>query len=194
MKIQELKSTLEESSGYSLAGSFTRDLIISKVWLLHELAQLTTDVSILYNLGSWYGNLALYINLLDIIKPKKIINVEQNQKWLAQSQRMSDYIGAKNVDHLLQDANDLDYQSIDADTVVVNTSVNDMQNKGWFDNIPQNTLVAMQTRNQNPTHCKYQSNQDLRLHFPLSKVLYQGQKSLRDPETKYTRFMVIGYK
>ena len=30
------QSNLDESSGYSLAGSFTRDLIASKVWLLQD--------------------------------------------------------------------------------------------------------------------------------------------------------------
>ena len=31
---------LDESSGYSLEGSFTRDLTTSKVWLLDELAKI----------------------------------------------------------------------------------------------------------------------------------------------------------
>ena len=34
------QSDLDESSGYSLAGSFTRDLIASKVWLLKELEKI----------------------------------------------------------------------------------------------------------------------------------------------------------
>ena len=28
--------------------------------------------------------------------------------------------------------------------------------------------------------------------FPLSKTYYTGQKELTDPETDYTRFMIIG--
>jgi len=44
---------LKESSGYSLAGSFTSDLTASKVWLLTELAQIAPQLSTMYVLGSW---------------------------------------------------------------------------------------------------------------------------------------------
>ena len=55
------QSNLDESSGYSLAGSFTRDLTASKVWLLRELERIQQDFSAVYILGSLYGNLAVYM-------------------------------------------------------------------------------------------------------------------------------------
>ena len=79
---------LEESSGYSLKGSFTHDLTTSKVWLIQELAKIKPSITTLYILGSWYGNLALYMTLDPEVRVKKFINVETDQDMLDQSRRM----------------------------------------------------------------------------------------------------------
>ena len=109
---------LDESSGYSLEGSFTRDLTTSKVWLLDELAKIKPSITTVYILGSWYGNLALYMHLTDIVNVKKIINVETDQSMLDQSERMLDRVGANNVEYVcsefifeaLKDTGNFEYQ------------------------------------------------------------------------------------
>jgi hypothetical protein len=190
MRIQEL---ISESSGYSLAGSFTHDLTTSKVWLLSELAKIAPQLSTMYVLGSWYGNLALYNTLHPMIGADRIINVETDPEMLAQSQRMLDRVGARNVEYMLKDANELDYRQVGRGSVVVNTSLTDMPGTAWFENIPQGTIVAMQARDQDPGE-QYNSTQDILDRFPLSQTLYQGTMKLKDPETPYNRFMVIGIK
>lgn len=185
--------TVTESSGYSLQGSFTHDLIISKVWLITELAQIAPEVDTVYILGSWYGNLSLYMNLLPVIDYKKIINVETNQSMLDQSQRMLDHVGAERIQSMLKDANKLDYSQLGDRGVVINTSLTDMSGRDWFDRIPAGTLVAMQARDHDPGY-KFDSSDDILEKFPLSEVLYQGAKTLKDPETSYHRFMTIGRK
>ena len=189
MKIRDLA----ESSGYSLSGSFTHDLTTSKVWLMRELARIAPRVGTVYSLGSWYGNLSLYLHLLPILDHGKIINVERDQGMLRQSARMLDHIGARDVQHMLADANDLDYRQLDQDGVVINTSLTDMPGREWFDRIPKGTLVAMQARDHDPGQ-QFHSPQDILDKFPLSDVEYAGSLDLRDPQTKYTRFMVIGRK
>lgn len=182
-----------ESSGYSLQGSFTRDLTASKVWLMTELARIKPTITTLYILGSWYGNLALYMTLDPVVKVKKFINVETDQNMLNQSQRMMNHIGASNVEYMFKDANDLDYRQLGMDGAVVNTSLTDMDGSKWFRNIPDGTLVAMQARDHDPGY-QYHSTDDILQKFPLSQVMYQGSLKLQDPETKYRRFMVIGRK
>ena len=189
MKIQDLI----ESSGYSLRGSFTTDLTASKVWLMQELARIAPQVGTVYVLGSWYGNLSLYMNLMPMFKHRQIINVEHDRDMLKQSRRMLDHIGATDVQHMLADANDLDYRQLDNDGVVVNTSLTDMPGRAWFDSIPPGTLVALQARDHDPGE-QFSSTQDILDKFPMREVLYQGDLDLRDPETDYTRFMVIGRK
>jgi hypothetical protein len=190
MKINEL--ALDESSGYSLKGSFTHDLNVSKTWLMQELARVAPQVGTVYVLGSWFGNLSLYMNLMPMIRHGKIINVETDQKMLDQSAKMLDLIGATDVEHMNSDANQVDYRQLGDDGVVINTSLTDMQGRDWYRNIPPGTLVVLQARDHDPGN-QFHSTDDILKKFPLD-VLYQGSLDLKDPETEYTRFMVIGTK
>ena len=187
------KKKVNESSGYSLQGSFTNDLTTSKVWLLNELGKIAPTVDTVYVLGSWYGNLALYMHLQPTFEYERVINVEKNANMLSQSQRMLDHVGAERVESMLKDANDLDYRQLGDRGAVINTSLTDMPGTAWFENIPTGTIVAMQARDQDPG-AKYSSTQDIIDKFPLDQVYYTGTLDLQDPETPYQRFMVIGRK
>ena len=187
------QSNLDESSGYTLAGSFTRDLIASKVWLLQGLEKIQPHYTTMYVLGSWYGNLAVYMTLQPTIRVDRIINVETNPEMLDTSQSILDQVGAQNVKSMLADANKLDYRRLGSAGVVVNTSLTEMHQKEWFEHIPAGTVVALQARNNDPG-VAYHSSQDIQRRYPLSKLLYHGSMRLRDPETEYTRYMTIGIK
>ena len=187
------QSNLDESSGYSLAGSFTRDLTASKVWLLTELERIQRDFSAIYILGSWYGNLALYMKLQPRITADQIILVEKNKEFLSTSRKLLDLVGADNVEYMLADSNRLDYRQLGDSGAVINTSLTDMPGRSWFLNIPAGTLVAMQARDNDPGE-QFNSTRDIVEKFPLGQVLYHGSMRLRDPETEYTRYMVIGLK
>lgn len=185
-------SDLTESSGYSLRGSFTNDLVTSKVWLLKELEKISKKYGTIYVLGSWYGNLAIILNLLKNIDYDTIINVEPDKKFLSGSKKILDSLGVENIQYMLKDANSLDYRQLDNDSVVINTSLTDMKGTDWFNNIPDGTLVVMQARNNDPGE-QFNSTNDIVKKFPVN-VIYQGTKQLTDPETTYNRFMVIGTK
>jgi len=184
---------VNESSGYSLAGSFTHDLIKSKVWLLSELACIAPKVGTVYVLGSWYGNLGVLLALDPMIQYKQLINVETDQKFLQVSKRIHDRLGMSNTEYMLKDANNLDYRQLGRDGVVINTSLTDMSGQAWFDNIPAGTLVVLQSRDNDPGNAAH-STQDIIDRFLLSEVIYDGELKLQDPETAYTRYMVIGIK
>ncbi len=184
---------LDESSGYSLEGSFTADLVFSKLWLIRELAKIQPQVGTMYVLGAWYGNLAVLLTLYPRIQVNEIINVETDPEFLKSSRRILNQVGASNVEYMLKDANDLDYRQLDSDGVVVNTSLTDMKGTDWFGNIPEGTLVALQARDHDPNR-EFRSPEDIQQRFPLSQVLYSGGLELEDPETEYTRFMTIGVK
>ena len=196
MIVQEIlthQSDLAESSGYSLAGSFTRDLIASKVWLLQELEKIQRHYTTMYVLGSWYGNLALFMSLQPVITTDTIINVEINPEMLQTSEQLLDLAGVDNAEFMLKDANDLDYQQLGNSGVVINTSLTEMLEAEWFEHIPAGTLVALQARDNDPG-VRYSESQDIQRRYPLSQVLYRGAIQLRDPETEYRRFMTIGVK
>lgn len=184
---------LEESSGYSLEGSFTPDLVFSKYWLMQELNKVKPNISTMYVLGAWYGNLSLFLHLYKKPQVDQIVNIETNSKFLNTSKHILDQFGANNVDYVLKDANKFDYQNIDKNSAVVNTSLTDMLGRAWFDNIPSGVTVVLQARDHDPGE-KFSGPNDIVKKFPLTKILYSGGLDLQDPETEYTRFMVIGIK
>ena len=172
-----------EFSPSTLAGSFTYDLITCKSWLISEVSKIHKDFNSIYVLGSWYGNLSLFLINKNNIKFDRIINVDINRKVLSTGNKLAKKLGIDDkIEPMIKDANDLDYRQATAPSLVINTSVNDMKNDGWFDNIPSGTLVALQTRDE-----------DLN-EFKFTKLLYSGEKDLKDPETAYTRYMTIGIK
>ena len=187
------KKKVNESSGPSLQGSFTSDLTRSKVWLLKELSKIAPTVDTVYILGSWYGNLALYMHLQPTVNYDQIINVEIDPERLNQSQRMLDHVGADRVEYMLKDANELDYQQLGDNGVVINTSLTNISGDQWFERIPAGTLVVLQARDQDPGE-QYHSTKDIIDRFPMDQVYYTGTLDLQDPETAYRRFMVIGQK
>ena len=184
---------LDESSGYSLEGSFTPDLVFSKLWLIRELAKVSPNIGTMYVLGSWYGNLAVLLNRYPQVQVDQIINVETDPEFLKGSKHILNQAGVDNVEYMLKDANKLDYRQLGSDGAVVNTSLIDIKGTDWFENIPPGTLVAMQARDQVDDE-QFKTPEDIEQQFPLSQVLYSGKLDLEDPETDYTRFMVIGIK
>ena len=172
-----------EFSPSTLAGSFTDDLITCKSWLISEVAKIHKDFNSIYILGSWYGNLSLFLINKNNIKFDRIINVDIDRKVLSTGHELAKKFGIDDkIKPMVKDANELDYRQATEPSLVVNTSVNDMKNEGWFDNIPKGTLVALQTRDEDLDE------------FKFTKLLYLGKKDLRDPETAYTRYMTIGIK
>jgi hypothetical protein len=144
-------------------------------------------------LGSWYGNLGVLLALDPVIRYKQLINVETDPEFLQASERIQDHVGMSNTEYMLKDANDLDYRQLGSDGVVINTSLTDMPGQAWFDNIPAGTLVVMQSRDHDPGN-EAHSTQDIIDQYPLSEIIYDGELQLQDPETKYTRYMVIGIR
>jgi hypothetical protein len=187
---------IHEASPDTLSGSFTPDLIFSKLWLLNQVALIQKKFNTIYILGSWYGNLSILMLRQSKIDFKKIANVELNCQKLEAGKRLADKLGiGKHIIAMCKDANSLKYSMIEQPGLVINTSAGNMQNAGWFQNIPNGTLVAIQGRNNDPGSVyEFDSVKELSSLFPVSKKLYSGHLPLKDPETTYTRFMIIGIK
>ena len=193
MRAQELT----ESSGYTLAGSYTPDLVFSKLWLTRELERVLNtqgidSVPVAYILGSWYSNLSTILRKSNT-PIQHIVDVERNKQWLKTGQQIQQHMNIDNVEYMAADANNLDYRQLQDPGVVINTGTNDIADLGWFDNIPSGTIVVLQGRDQVKNN-GVASPDELLERFPLETVLYQGTMDLEDPETEYRRSMAIGIK
>ena len=193
MRFQELT----ESSGYTLAGSYTPDLVFSKLWLTRELERVLNTqgidlVPVAYILGSWYSNLSTILRKSNA-PIQHIVDVERNKQWLKTGQQIQQHMNIDHVEYMAADANKIDYRQLQDPGVVINTGTNDIADLGWFDNIPSGTIVVLQGRDQVENN-GVASPDELLERFPLETVLYQGTMDLEDPETEYRRSMAIGVK
>ena len=176
---------LREFTPDTLAGSFDRGLIFNKLWLIHELATIKDNFSTIYILGSWYGNLSILLARSDI-DYKHIVNVDTDAKRVRQGQAIAKQMHvADRIESMVADANELDYRQLDSNGLVVNCSIHDMPNSGWFDHIPRGVMVALQSR----TDIDHNINS-----YALKTILYDGTKQLADPETEYTSLLRIGIR
>ena len=191
---------LFESSGPSLSGSYTPDLVFSKLWLARELRNVLQQqgidsVPVAYILGSWYSNLSTILRRTGV-PIEKIIDVEQRGEWLEIGQQLQQDMRIQGVQHMQADANRIDYRQLQQPGVVINTSTNDIADHGWFDHIPSGAIVVLQGRDRVAKGAEhtYKSPEDLLEMYPLESVLYSGTWDLQDPETPYQRSMAIGIK
>ena len=183
---------LNEISPPTFQGSLTTDLLQSKIWLCNNLKKLgRKKFSTIYILGSWYGTMSVVLNRCGI-DFEKVINVDADPTHVKFSDKL---LTALKLNHqcIHGDANQLKYKQLDKNSLIINTSTNDIKGERWFDRIPEGILVAVQSRNNVDTP-KYQTLKELDQEFFLTDTLFLDELTLEDPETQYQRFMKIGVK
>ena len=185
----------QEASPNTWAGSFTPDLVSSKTWLTTQLKKQLAGESAgdIYVLGSWWGNTGVFIQQAGI-DFDRLIMVERRRYLLASTKMLlSDLWEQDRLVLLHQDAANIQYP-LNKKITVINTSSNDMP-RTWITRVPRGTLTVIQSRD-NVKDVKVITDTAAQFYakFPLETTVYWGQRRLRDPETRYTRFMKIGYK
>lgn len=163
-----------EASPDTVPGSFSDDLIASKLWLMRRLAPLCNDGRIIV-IGSWNGNLAKMAQDTGTLPVERMVNIDLDPAAVRVGKELS------RARHICGDANDFDYWP---DDTVINTSHNDWQGSGWYESLPPGVIFAVQTRDDD----------DLMECYQDAVPLYQGRLRLRDQEGPYTRSMLIGIK
>ena len=183
-----------EASPDTLGGSFTPDLVNSKTWLCNQLRKELGGRSAgdIYILGSWYGNLGIFLQEANI-EFDRLIMVETRPRLLATARRLLEPLYQEGrLKLVLGPAEHIRYPN--KPVTVINTSVNDMS-RTWLLRVPDGTLTVIQGRDnlENPRVATDGAAQ-FYMKFPLDRTTYWGERRLRDPETRYRRWMKIGYK
>lgn len=174
--------------------------IHSKIWLCDILEPLLPEKPSVLILGAWY-NVMGFIML--IRNPKRYafivgLDIDPTIKPLAdkfcEAWTMSDSVRLRND---TGDANTVDYWGYN---VVINSSVEHMIGNQWFENLKPNTIVCLQSSNlpiDNPNWDVSNANptlETLKEKYPLSQILYEGEKPIQYENWGYKRFMIIGVK
>ena len=191
--MQQREFTAEESPN-TLGGSFTPDLVSSKTWLARRLsAELGTDsAGDIYILGAWYGNMGIFLQEAGVNFDHLVMVETQPQLLNTARQLLEPLYQQGRLKLILGRAEQIDYPN--KPITVINTSANDMS-RAWLQLVPQGTLTVIQSRD-NVKDVKVVTDTAAQFYakFPLENTVYWGQRRLRDPETRYTRYMKIGYK
>jgi hypothetical protein len=190
---------ITEGSPLTVEGSFTRDLLISKLWLWEELSDVLRELDIdhvraVYVLGSWSGGVGMVLAAKHF-PTDTIINVDQDPDWISVSRRIAGDMGIQDqVQHMVQDVNLIDYRQAHPPSVVINTSTNNISGRDCFDRIPPGTIVVLQGRSAGDSVHSWSSLDDFEREYPMQTVLFRGQLPLQDPEIAYHRYMIIGMR
>ena len=197
MIAQEILTPLAEVDPNTLKGSDSPNLNLERFWAIAELARIKNQFDTVYILGSWYGNVALMLFMLErYIHFDRIINDETNAKALRTGQeRLQRLHLAGRTQAMLKDANRLNYQQLGDNGLVINLSCHNIPGLEWLDRIPAGTMVVLQARNQDPgARNQYRNFAQFDQALPLSQTLHQDTLSLTDPDGPYEQYMKIGIK
>ena len=197
MIAQEILTHLAEVDPNTLSGSDSSNLNLERFWAIAELSRIKNYFDTIYVLGSWYGNVALLLFMLErYITFDLIINDDINRDSLRTGQQKLARLGlADRARPMLKDANDLNYEQLGPDGLVINLSCHNIPGSRWLDHIPVGTMVVLQGRNQDPGainryHSFAQFDQDL----PLGQTLYRDTLELTDSDGAYQQYMKIGIR
>lgn len=181
--------------------SFNHGQVQSKIWLCENLEPLLPKFPSVLILGAWHNVLGFimlsrqpkrydFIAAVDIDPEVKPIADKICEAWT-----MSDTVKIQN---LTEDANNTRFTHYN---VVINCSVEHMENVSWFDKIDNNALVCIQSSDLPENHDEVWkinnpniSLEKLKQKYPLSQILFAGEKVIQYENWGYKRLMIIGIK
>ena len=189
---------------------FSRGQLLSKQWLIKELKKINKNLGTVYLCAGWYATLATMLfehNIkLDKIRSfdidetcvpiAKIFNkpwLKDNWKFQASTTDINDIDYREHTYQVTRADGTSCYITDQCDTVI-NTSCEHITNfSTWYNNIPANTILVLQSNNFYEVEEHKNCVNDLKEFddmTPMQETYYKGKLELN----KYTRYMKIGYK
>lgn len=175
--------------------SFSNGQIDSKLWMCRELETLGWSSKLTRIYGGWYGLNAFLLLSREKFKVHRIesFDIDSSCKPIADMINENWVIKEWQFKAHTADCNILPPDNVD---LVINTSTEHFENKGWFENLPVGTRVVLQGSNMQRDDVLVKSNSvdEFIAHYPLTSIAYQGSLDFVYPGWKFTRYMVIGTK
>jgi hypothetical protein len=178
-----IRDLTNEASPDSLQGSMSKDQLLSRLWMANELRKVAKPKSAAV-LGSWYGILPFMLTHMNSVKNVYAIDIEP--ECLKVSKKFN-----PTVKHISKDCNKIPYDKVDC---VINPSINNIEGRDWYDNIPKGKLCLFQTENIELGNNCPGTLEDMKKTYPLDKYIYTDTVKSKDKDGDVIRSMVIGYK
>lgn len=177
----------------------------SKLWLAESLeifkSQYFGDPQRIWILGGWYGLLSQILFVRGKMNIEKVVSFDIDPS-------VKDYALAMNnqwdiegrFQAFTEDCNRLNYQEQkygSRPTLIFNTSCEHFDGLEWWNNIPQNTWVVLQSTNmEHATHIRPSASlEDFKNQFPEMKTIIAAKTlKVEYPSFHFERYMLIGKK
>ncbi len=183
--------------------AFSSSQIGSKVWLADRLeevlAQLTAPVGgyKIWIYGGWYGITNFIIRVRARIPVEFVRSIDKDPTCEPIADKINKFWEWQGWQFKAQtgDANGVLYVR-DNPHIVINSSIEHMEQHTWFNNIPEDTICVLQVCDL-PHEAHVAVIRDLdefKRQFPLKEVLYEGKMTFNYPTGDMSRLMIIGPK
>jgi len=177
--------------------AFAKTQYISKIWLILKLLNYIdlNQKHKIYVFGGWYGFLPFLLFNADDIKIDKIYNIDTNKNC----EEISNYLNKKNKNYIFVNQDMKDWNKYDSNPIVINTSfehINDETYQLWYDKIPKDSLIILQSNNLFRIKEHIRCCNDLKefeKQSLMTNILWKGETYV-DQYKEYKRFMIIGKK
>lgn len=178
--------------------AFSAGQVESKIWAAEELEKISAHTKNLKItiLGGWYGLLHF------ILKSRSWQMIEWCRSYDldASACSVANIINATwEIDDwkfraMPKDANNIVYS--DGTNCIINTSTEHFDNQEWFKRIPKDTLCVLQGNDLKISdHInRPQDLEHFKKMYPLTVIMFEGQKYFNFETDPYTRYMIIGHK
>ena len=185
--------------------SFYHGLVTSKLWLCIELEKIIDNLSLTNHsvkvLGGWHNLMSF---MMIIRKPTLYTRFDSydkdpEAKYPADRICNSWLIEEPHVHNHVVDVNTLDF-STDTSTIYINCSVDQFPDSSWYETIPSDALVCLQTTDITDDSQEWEITQktgdlaEFKNRYPMTQLYFEGSKSLPYKTTSYNRLMLIGRK
>lgn len=182
--------------------AFSHGQTQSKLWLCDQLEQHVSKSSHALIMGSWYNVLGFLLLARNSGKYNLITGMDKDQEAIDIANRINDgwmLCDDKKVRNVCQDVHNLTSSNFLIYDLIINTSVEHMS-PSWYENVASDQLVCLQSSNMvtadpnwniidpNPTMAEFKSK------YPMSQILFEGEKLFDYGHLVYTRYMLIGRK
>lgn len=184
--------------------AFSSGQMQSKIWLVENLEKVLTKHPPfgyrIWLLGGWYGltnailrirnNIPIqHVRSFDLNPETEIIADKVNSLWEWQDWQFK--ANTADVNHLVYDPFSESFPH-----VIINTSVEHMTSREWFDKIPTRTLIVLQSNNmKHDDHVKIYNNEDEMIEdYPMSRIVFADRIHFDYGDWQFDRYMIMGYK
>jgi hypothetical protein len=190
--------------------SFKHGLIVSKIWLCEELEKIVNILGYsspnVHILAAWDNLLSfmmltrnpyLYKNFFSYDINSTFTNAADKicNTWLYDRSDINSIV--KNI---TADVNMYTDYTLSTDNIFINCSVDQIESLKWYNNIPNGSLVCLQTTDIiDPNYPWFIKTitpdiDNFRSKFSMKRVYYSGSKNISYNTWGYNRLMIIGVK